>query len=158
MHVAFLLFLPHFANKVATVCTAMQNYVKLLNQLKQKSLPIFCDEGVFRPVLNIYLKCPEDFKNLVPMLGGFHTTQCAQRCKGKYINGTDLEDALVQTGAFAFKVMESILAATNYVRSLKEIQILSGANELVKRNAFWKKHDTNDFKNSAQAIKNLQSP
>ena len=54
--------------------------------------------------------------------------------------------------------MESILAATNYVRSLKEIQILSGANELVKRNAFWKKHDTNDFKNSAQAIKNLQSP
>ena len=74
MHVAFLLFLPHFANKVATVCTAMQNYVKLLNQLKQKSLPIFCDEGVFRPVLNIYLKCPEEFKNLVPMLGGFHTT------------------------------------------------------------------------------------
>ena len=92
------------------------------------------------------------------MLGGFHTTQCAQRCKGKYINGTDLEDALVQTGAFGFKVMESILAATNYVRSLREIQILSGANELVKQNAFWKKHDTNDFKNSAQAIKNLQSP
>ena len=74
MHVAFFPFLPHFANKVATVCTAMQNYVKLLNQLKQKSLPIFCDEGIFRPVLNIYLKCPEEFKNLVPMLGGFHTT------------------------------------------------------------------------------------
>ena len=54
--------------------------------------------------------------------------------------------------------MESILVATDYVRSLREIQILSGANELVKWNAFWKMHDTNDFKNSAQAIKNLQSP
>ena len=92
------------------------------------------------------------------MLGGFHTTQCAQRCKDKYIKGTDLEDALVQTGAFGFKVMESILAATDYVRSLREIQILSGTNELVKWNALWKMHDTNDFKNSAQAIKNLQTP
>ena len=106
--------------------------MKLLNQLKQKSLPIFCDEGVLRLVLHIYLKCPEEFKNLVPMFGGFHTAKSVQRCIGKYIKGTGLEDALVETGVFRVKVMESILAATNYVRSLRGIQILSGAIEVVK--------------------------
>ena len=95
MHVAFLPFLPHPVTEVATVYTAMQNYVKLLNQLKQKSLSVFCDEGVFRLVLNIYLKRPEEFKNLLPMLGGFHTAKCVQRCIGTYIKGTGLEDALV---------------------------------------------------------------
>ena len=49
--------------------------------------------------------------------------------------------------------MESILVATNYIRSLRGIQILSGAIELVKRNAFVKVYDTNDFKNFVQAIK-----
>ena len=106
--------------------------MKLLHQLKQKSLLIFCDEGVFTLVLHIYLKCPEEFKNLVPMFGGFHTAKSVQRCIGKYINATGLEDALVKTGVFRVKVMESILAATNYVRSLRGIQILSGAIEVVK--------------------------
>ena len=80
MHVAFLLFLSHAVTEVATVYTAMQNYVKLLTPLKQKSLPIFSDEVVSRLVLNIYLKRPEEFNNLVPMLGGFH--RCVQRCIG----------------------------------------------------------------------------
>ena len=127
--------------------------MKLLNQLKQKSLPIFCDEGDFRLVLRIYLKRQEEFKNLVLMLGGFHTAKCVQRCIGKNIKGTGLEDALVEIGVFGFKVMESILAATNYVQSLTGILILSDAIELVKWNAFWKIHDANDFKNSVKAIK-----
>ena len=48
--------------------------------------------------------------------------------------------------------MESILAK-NYVRSLRGIQVRPGAIELVKRNAFWKVHDANDFKNCVQVIK-----
>ena len=56
----------------STVFTAMLNFVKVLKQLKQKSLPVFADEGVFRIMLDIYLKCPDTFSDLVPMLGGFH--------------------------------------------------------------------------------------
>ena len=72
MQVAFLPFLPYPVTDTATVYTAMLNFSKLLNQLEQKTLPIFCDEGVFRIVLNIYLKNAEKFRDLVPMLGGFH--------------------------------------------------------------------------------------
>ena len=69
-----MLLFCHFSH---VLCLKLQLYKLLcktmLSQLKQKSLPIFYDEGVFRLVLNIYLKCPEEFKTLMPMLGGFHT-------------------------------------------------------------------------------------
>ena len=67
---------------------------------------------------------------------------------GKYVKGTDV-DAVVETAVFRVKVIES---PTNYVRSLRGIQMLSGADELVKWNAFWKIHSTNAFKNSIKAI------
>ena len=49
----------------------------------------------------------------------------------KYIKGAGLEDALVETGVFGV-LMELIPAVTNYLQSLRGIQILSGAIELVK--------------------------
>ena len=153
MHVAFLPFLPHPVTDIATGYTTMLNYVKLFNQLEQKTLPLFCNEGVFRLVLNIYLKRPQQFKNLVPMLGGFHMAKCVQRSIGKYIKGTGLEDALVETGVFGVKVMESIIEGKDYVRSLRGVQILSSAIELAKWKAFWKLHDKKDFEDSIQAVK-----
>ena len=49
--------------KHATVYTAMINVVKVLEQLDQKSIPIFCDEDVHHIVVDIYIKCPEKFKH-----------------------------------------------------------------------------------------------
>ena len=74
----------------------------------------------------------------------------------KYIKAASLEDAVVETGVFGVKVMELILAATNFLQSLRGIQILSGAIELVKWNACWKVQDTNGFKNSVRAIKKFE--
>ena len=153
MQVAFLPFLPYPVTETSTVYTAMLNFERLLDQLEQKTLPIFCDEGVFRIVLNIYLKCPDKFEGLVPMLGGFHMAKCVQRVIGKYIKGTGLEDALVETGIFGVKVMESIIGGTNYVRSLRGIQILCGAIELSKWKAFWKVNDPNDYESSLKFVK-----
>ena len=50
----------------------MKNSIKVLQQLVQKTLPIFCDEGAYRIVIDIYLKCPYEFKMLVPCLGAIH--------------------------------------------------------------------------------------
>lgn len=75
----------------------------------------------------------------------------------KYIKGAGLEDALVETGVFGV-LMELIPAVTNYLQSLRGIQILSGAIELVKWNACWKVHDTNGFKNIVRAIKKFEKP
>ena len=96
MQIGFLPFIPKPVTEHATVYTAMINFVKVLEQLDQKSMPIFRDEGVYRKVVNIYIKCPEKFKTLVPCLGGFHMRKCLEHCIGKNIKGTGLEDALIE--------------------------------------------------------------
>ena len=74
MQTDFLPFIPYPVTDHTNVYTAMKNFIKVL--LDQKALPIFCDEGVYRIVVDIYLKCPSEFKMLVSCLEGFHIAKC----------------------------------------------------------------------------------
>ena len=138
MHVAVLPFIPRSVTEHPTVYTAMRNFVKIADQLEQKSLPLFCDEGVFRIVVDIFLQHPLQFQSLVPCLGGFHMAKCAQHCIGKYIRGSGLEDSLLETSIFGIKIVEQFLNGTHYVRSLRGILILAEGIETIKWHAFWK--------------------
>ena len=137
----------------STVYTALLNFLKIAKQLKQSCLPVFCDKGVFRIVIDIYLKNPKKFESLIPMMGGFHMAKCAQRCIGNYIQGTGLEDVFVEAGVMGVKVVESFLAGTHYVRSFRGIQILSQAIEIVKWKAFWKLQDKSEFEEALEVLK-----
>ena len=53
MHVGFLPFIPHSITETSTVYTAMNNFLKVVEQLDQEHLPVFCDEGVFRIMIDI---------------------------------------------------------------------------------------------------------
>ena len=68
MQTGFLPFTPYPVTEHTTVNTAMKNFIRVLQQLDQKALPIFCDEGVYRIVVDIYVKCPDEFKMLVTCL------------------------------------------------------------------------------------------
>ena len=114
---------------------------------------MFCDEGVFCIVIDIYLKNPKKFESLIPTMGGFHMAKCAQRCIGKYIKGTGLEDALVEASVVGVKVVESFLAGTHYVRSFCGIQNLSQAIEIVKWKALWKLQDKSKFEEALEVLK-----
>ena len=59
MQTGFLPFLPHPVTEQSTVHVSMLNFLKVVEQLNQDFLPIYCDEGVFRMMLDIYLKCPK---------------------------------------------------------------------------------------------------
>ena len=85
MQTGFLLFIPCPVTEHTTVYTVMKTFAKVLQQLDQKALPNFCDEGVYRIVVNIYLKCLNELKMLVPGFGGFHMAKCVQHSIGKYI-------------------------------------------------------------------------
>ena len=83
MQVGFLPYLPHPVTEYDTVYTALKNFLKVLEQLDQKSLPVMCDEGVYSIVANIVLQRPEEFKDIIPMLGGFHMAKALFHCIGK---------------------------------------------------------------------------
>ena len=103
MQTGFLPFIRYPVTEHTTVYTAMTNFIKVLQQLNQKALPIFCDEGVYRIVVDVYLKCLNEFKILVPCLGGFHMAKCVQHCIGKNIRGSGLDDVLMETQVFGKK-------------------------------------------------------
>ena len=106
-------------------------------------------------MLDIYFKCPDKFSDLVPMLGGFHMAKCVHRCIGKCIKDTGFEDALVETGVFVPKVIESFIAGTDNVRSMRGIQILSTAIQMVQCKAFWTMHDRTEFTQVTDNLLNL---
>ena len=98
--VGFLPYLPYPVTKYDTVFTALYSFANAANQLQQHCLPVFCDEGVYCIVTEIFLKQPEHFRNLVPMMGGFHMTKAAMHCVRKYLRGRGMEDAFVETETF----------------------------------------------------------
>ena len=119
----------------------MKNFIKVLQQLDQNALAIFCDEGVYRIFVDIYLKCPNEFKMLVPCLGGFHMAKYVQHCIGKCIRGSGLDDAFVEIQVFEKKVIKQVLNDTNYIRSLRTILILVDSRNHLKWDAFWKNNE-----------------
>ena len=136
MHVGFLPFLPSPIIEYSTVFSAMKSFTQLVGQLKQDVLPLFCDEGVFRIVVDIFLQKQDQFRNLIPMLGGFYTAECLHDSIEKYIRGSGLEESLRQTHVFGVKIIDSVLDGTFYVRSLKGLLILAHAVEKLKWSAF----------------------
>ena len=92
MQVGFIPFISSLVTDQSTVYTAMKNFNIVLKQLEQDAFPVFCDEGVFRIVLNIYLKKQDEFSNLIPMLGGFHMVKCVLHCIGKFMKGSGLDN------------------------------------------------------------------
>ena len=92
MQVGFIPFIPSLVTDQSTIYTAMKNFNIVLKQLEQDAVPVFCDEGIFRIALNIYLKKQDEFSNLIPMLGGFHMAKCVLHCISKFMKGSGLDN------------------------------------------------------------------
>ena len=136
MQVGFLPFISKPVTGYSTVYTAMLNMTKLASQLDQKILTMYCDEGVFRIVIDIYLQRQNQFQNFIPMLGSFRTAKCLEHCIGKYIHDTGIDNCLSQTKVVGVKTLKSVLEGANYARSLKAIVILAHTIESLKWEAF----------------------
>ena len=65
------------------------------------------------------MKQPENFRNLVPVMGRFHMAKAAIHCVGKYLRGSDMKDAFVETELFGLKVAQSVMEGSQYVRAVR---------------------------------------
>ena len=155
MQVHFLLFVPVPVTDYATD-TAMKTFLNAVSQLKQQTLPLFCDEGVFRTVVHIYLNHNKEFQNLLPMLGASHIVTFAQHSTvqyiAQYIRESDFEDALTDTKTFGIKVVESLLDGIHCMRGLL---IISEAIHSLQWEAFWLRHSKDKFKAELNYLEQL---
>ena len=137
--------------------TALYNLANVANQLQQHCLPVFCDEGVYCIVTEIFLKQPEHFQNLVPVMGGFHMAKAAMHCVGKYLRGSGIEDALVETEAFRLKVVQSVMEGSHYVRAFRGLLIAAEAVKSMKWDVFWNVHNSEEYTIDQSALSKLSS-
>ena len=155
MQVGFLPFFPYPVTDDATVYTALKNFLNVLSQLKQKCLPVICDEGVFRILAQIVLQRPIEFQNILPMLGCFHLTKAVEHCLGKLLKGSGIEDLLAATNCFGIKIMEQVLGGTQYVRSLRGFMIIYESLRILQWEAFLKVTDTSNYSSITNNISRL---
>ena len=158
MQVRFLPFIPRPVTDYSTVYNVMLNMTTLVNQLDQNILPGYCDEGVFRTVIDIYLQRRKQFQNLIPMLGNFHTAKCFEHCIDKYIDKAGIDDFLSQTKVVGVKTLKSVVEGTNYTRSLKAIVILAHAIKSLKWEAFINNGDMSKYGDFLSSKEDFQKP
>ena len=65
LQVGYLPFISYPVTGNSIVYTAMQNFVCLAGHLDQALLSVCCDEGVFRIVFDIFVRCSDEFKSLL---------------------------------------------------------------------------------------------
>ena len=100
IRVGFLPVIPSSVTEYATVRKALTKFQASQQQLNQDTMPIVCDEGVYQIVVDIVMNEPDTFDNLFPMLGMFHFAKVLLRCAGRYLTGSGMQDALIESGVF----------------------------------------------------------
>ena len=130
MNVEFFPFLPSPVMEYSTVFRTIRIFTELVEQLKEDTMPLFCDEGVFRIVVDIFLL--NQFRNLIPVLDDFHTLKYLQHSIAKYIRGSGLEEPFRHTCIFGVKNVDFVLGDTHNVQSFKGLLVVVNAIEKLK--------------------------
>ena len=52
------------------------------------------------------------------MIGMFNAEKVLQRCAGKYLTGSDMDSALIESNVFSPKALNSVLSGGHCVRAL----------------------------------------
>lgn len=143
--IGFMPIIPRPVTEYATVYTALHNFKNILGQLKQSKLPVTCDEGVYRIARHIMLLHPEEFSDIVLLLGPFHLAKIMLACIGKYLKGSGADVIFMECSVFGPNVAESVLNGTNYARSLKAFVLLSETLRRLQLREFFKRNDINNY-------------
>ena len=125
MRVGFLPVIPFPVTEYATVRKALTNFQACRQKLNQDTMAIVSDEGVYHIVVNIVMNEPGTFDYLFPMLGMFHFAKVLLRCAGRYLCGSGMDDALIESEVFGPKTLSTVLSGGHYVQSFKGMLIVS---------------------------------
>jgi len=143
----------------------MKNFMALASQLVQREISMYCDEGVYCLVKEIQMMRPQEFCNLVPVMGTFHLVKFVLKCIGKAPGGSRADVTWLQTGVFGPTIIQnSILNGGHYSHALEGMQFIAEAfNIFSTRNSLLKKVSTNmpqsllSWKSSSQVLQRRTS-
>ena len=130
--VAFLPVLPYPVTQYDIDYTAMKNFQKVLQYLKQPKLPVICDEGVYHTAREIQLIRHNEFQDIILCMGTFHMAKVELGCLGIFLTGSGAETILVESGVFGVNVVQSVITGKKLHQIAERNAITEGGNAEVR--------------------------
>lgn len=155
MRVGFMPMIPSPVTDYATVRKALQNFQSVRRQINpnQSIIPVFCDEGVYHTLADIVMDEPDEFADIHGMMGMFHWVKILLKCAGRYLQGSGIEDALIETDVFGKLTLNSVLEGSHYVRSFHGIIMISDLMSSLAWAAFWQSMEKSGNNSNADTLK-----
>lgn len=116
--VAFCPLLPYTPTSQDAVYSALKNFVGMCNSLGRKYQIYSCDMAIYVIAKNIQL-CTNEFPSLILRIGTFHLQKNFLRCLGQYIEGSGLDEIIIQSEVYGPTTFKSMLEGKQYNRAIR---------------------------------------
>ena len=103
----------------STVYTAMKNVQAMMDVLHQKHSVITFDLAIYMKAKEIQWRRPEEFKNTVIRMGGFHIALNFLSVIGKIFQDSGIEDLLIESGVYGCHTASMLLKGKSYNRGVR---------------------------------------
>ena len=103
----------------STVYTAMKNVQTMMKALDQKHSVITFDLAIYMKAKEIQWRRPEEFKNTVIRMGGFHIALNFLSVIGKIFQDSGIEDLLIESGVYGCHTASMLLKGKSYNRGVR---------------------------------------
>lgn len=107
------------ANEYSTIFTVMKVSQEMARKLQQDDSVITFDLAIYIKAKQLQLKFPEEFKNTVIRLGGFHIALNYLALLGKKYANSGLEDLLIESGVYAAGTTSVLMLGKSYNRGIR---------------------------------------
>ena len=155
--VGYCPMIPASPTEYSTVYTVMKTVQNMMKTLEQQHSVITFDEAIYCKAKEIQWRCPDQFKDTVLRLGGFHTALAFISVIGKRYEESGLEDLLIESGVYGLNSVVRIMNGKTYNKSVRALKLLIEAfsrlmiHSLVSK--LTKKEEYNIYIDSISALK-----
>ena len=107
------------ASEFSTIFTVMKVSQEVARRLQQDDSVITFDLAIYMKAKQIQLKFPDEFKNTVIRMGGFHIALNYLSLLGKKYANSGLEDLLIESGVYAAGTTSVLMLGKSYNRGIR---------------------------------------
>ena len=114
----------------------MVNFQNVLSQKGHDYGPLWCDEAVYRIAKELQLQNPVQLSNIFLGIGGFHLEKNLLACCVVYLEGTGVENILVENEIFGPVSVKSAISGGDYIRGKHAMSIFADVLERLQFQMF----------------------
>lgn len=124
--------IPSTPTEYSTVYTVMKTVQNMMKVLHQQYTVITFDEAIYCKAKEIQWRSPQEFKDTVLRLGGFHTALTFIAVIGKRYEESGLEDLLIEAGVYGSNSVLRIMKGKVYNKGVRAMKLLMEAFSRVR--------------------------